>query len=154
MDTQLKERLTGAGILVALIVLVVPELLSGPPEQPVAVGAVAQQPAVQSYQIDMTHPQQQVTAPASSQVAAGPSSIPLANGAWTVQIGSFASRGNAQKLVTELTDKGYDAFMLAGGGRNGLMYRVRVGRLAQRDAATALATQLQAAGYAGSVTTH
>ena len=39
MDRRVKERLVGASILVVLIVLIVPELLSGPPgPAPVPVG--------------------------------------------------------------------------------------------------------------------
>src|ERR1700688_4884165 len=36
MDRRVKERLVGASILVVLIVLIVPELLSGPPAPPAA----------------------------------------------------------------------------------------------------------------------
>lgn len=61
-----KERLTGAIILVALIVLLVPELLSGPPQvqparRPVAAAAAAHtatgQPPIRSYTLQLAaHP--------------------------------------------------------------------------------------------------
>ena len=50
MDTQAKERLTGAVILVALLVLLVPELLSGPGPQIVQVAASpTEEPPLRSF---------------------------------------------------------------------------------------------------------
>ena len=55
VETQVKERLTGAVILVALIVLLVPELLTRPGRRRAAGGAPssADEPAMRSYTIDL-----------------------------------------------------------------------------------------------------
>jgi cell division septation protein DedD len=46
---------------------------------------------------------------------------------WTVQLGSFASRANAERLVGELKAKGYAAFSTESGSGGRILYRVRVG---------------------------
>jgi DedD protein len=68
---------------------------------------------------------------------------------WAVQLGSFASRINAQRLVKQLKAKGFSAFVVAGGGSSGKLYRVRVGPQPDRAAAGALASKLRSAGYKG-----
>jgi DedD protein len=70
---------------------------------------------------------------------------------WSVQLGSFVSRDNAQRLVRELKGQGFNAFIAEGGSKRGKLYRVRVGPAADRAAVTALATKLRAAGQPGSV---
>jgi cell division septation protein DedD len=53
VETQVKERLTGAVILVALIVLLVPELLSGPSSSTPVASQRADEPPMRSYTIDL-----------------------------------------------------------------------------------------------------
>jgi DedD protein len=54
VDTQAKERLTGAVILVALLVLLVPELLTGPGPQVVQVAASpTEEPPLRSYTVEL-----------------------------------------------------------------------------------------------------
>jgi DedD protein len=54
VETRVKERLTGAVVLVALIVLLVPALLSGPKrEAPRAIATTADEPPVRSYTVDL-----------------------------------------------------------------------------------------------------
>src|SRR5579862_6004329 len=56
METRLKERLTGAAILVALIVLVVPELFHGQSrESTPGAGSSGEGPPVRSYTIDLSN---------------------------------------------------------------------------------------------------
>ena len=53
--------------------------------------------------------------------------------AFAVQVGMFANRDNAQKLVYELIDNGYDAYMDEFVSTSGeLKYNVRFGRYADR----------------------
>ena len=80
------------------------------------------------------------TAPAEKPVAAP------AKG-WTVQVGSFAKRENAQHYVQELGRKGYGAQVLGGG----TLFRVRVGPVADRAAAAALQSRLSADGFKGAI---
>jgi DedD protein len=234
VETQVKERLTGAVILVALIVLLVPELLTGGPgkEAPSSgTAAGSAEPAVRTYDIDLVEggvsaqvPQatdadlsaralkkpeavvsqssttetelkappaavpseaqatgpvvasklapadesDSASAPAPPAVVmqapkveqkpaarsetklavARPSGTSSASG-WVVQLGSFASRDNAQRLAKQLKGKGFDAFVLGGGGSSGKLYRVRVGPEPNRAAADALAKKLRAAGFKG-----
>jgi DedD protein len=56
METRLKERLTGAAILVALIVMVVPEMFHGQGSDIVALpGSSGEGPPVRSYTIDLSN---------------------------------------------------------------------------------------------------
>ena len=73
-------------------------------------------------------------------------------GGFAVQLGSFVSKENAERLVREMTAKGFNAFLappITTGGRE--LYRVRVGPTRDRAAAEALATQLRRMGHEGSV---
>jgi DedD protein len=224
MDRRVKERLVGASILVVLIVLIVPELLSGPANGPAAARlpvraqepvrnvtvdlatSKAPEPAVEpappsSAQTQGAHGAAENTASAASvgeaasaagaanpgaansSAAAGTSNAegsvhvpppapsaapPLETGTqpptsktsvrpatpghgWTVQLGSFASRANADKLVRQLRAQGFGVYMLSGGSGAAARYRVRVGPLADRNAATQTAAKLRSSGHEGSL---
>jgi cell division septation protein DedD len=193
-----KERLTGAIILVALIVLLVPELLTGPIKSaPRAVVNSTEEPPLRSYTIDLgddahahstaAQPQSAapeplappasanapaaskdtpaVTTPAPAASAApppaqaatpmpAPAAVPLAagegGGALVVQLGSFASRANADRLAHQLKEQGFGASVSqATSGRH--LYRVRVGPVRDRTAAAQLQSKLKAAGHSGSI---
>ncbi len=68
---------------------------------------------------------------------------------WFVQVGSFAKRENAQHLVQQLAAKGHSAQLRGGSG--GGLFRVRVGPVANRQAAVALQARLAAQGFRGAV---
>jgi DedD protein len=215
MDSRAKQRLTGAVILVALFVLLVPELLRGPrgaanapadapadegmrrytidldssspatrpnsgPESAVALPPVAQTLAVPGEdatpeprtmpqvtpQADPpgvpaakppasnVAPQASVPAPSAAVPApvTNPASSPAsARGSFVVQLGSFGSKENADRLVRDMIAKGFSAFVapITSGGRE--LYRVRVGPTRDRPAAEALAAQLRRVGQSGSI---
>jgi len=217
MDSRAKQRLTGAVILVAVFVLFVPELLTGPrtttpadtpaeeglrrytidldaqakPGQPkaenepaVALPPVAENPMQPAPALAApgeaaqpepaaAAPSRPVTAPAeTNNVAAAPAparvapiapspeprvetSLPAApaaqKGSFAVQLGSFGSRDNAERLVREMTAKGFAAFVapITSNGRE--LYRVRVGPTRDRAQAEALAVQLRRIGQTGSI---
>jgi DedD protein len=72
-----------------------------------------------------------------------------------VQVGSFASRNNAERLVGQLAQAGYDAFMHGevSGGRT--IWRVRVGTYETRDEADRLLKTLtEEEGLQGIVVSH
>lgn len=213
MDLRAKQRLTGAVILVALFVLLVPELLRGPrgaanapadspadegmrrytidldasgPSTPPAASApqpaVALPPVTQNLAVpgEEAQPGPQAAAPVAPQatpqsapapspavqeptpapaavVAAPVSTQPsapapaAARGSFVVQLGSFGSKENADRLVRDMTAKGFAAFVapITSGGRE--LYRVRVGPTRDRPAAEALAAQLRRVGQSGSI---
>ena len=215
VGSSVKERLTGAVILVALIVLLVPELLTGPIRSaPRAMASAAGEPPLRSYTITLgdetTHSkpaEPQGASPAVSPVpvplpapaaaskddsvvagtppapdsaaavAAAPVPAPAAahtrseapppaahaaksaassadtsaaGAAWLVQLGSFASRSNAERLAQQLKGQGFAASVSQGSsGRH--LYRVRVGPVHDHGAATQLQAKLHAAGHSGSV---
>jgi DedD protein len=74
------------------------------------------------------------------------------SGTFAVQLGSFSSKENADRLVKEMTAKGFTAFLAPITSSNGReLYRVRVGPARDRAAAEALATQLRRIGQTGTV---
>jgi DedD protein len=199
MDRRVKERLVGASILVMLIVLIVPELLSGPAPGPVTprLPVSAPQP-VRNVTVDLATnkapaPEPAAEAAASSaqptgtgssdaaSAAAAPTPAPptappapvpsaplettappptsaatavkpaAAGHSWAVQLGSFASHANADKLVRKLKAQGFSVYVLSGGSGASLRYRVRVGPIADRGAATQAAARLKSLGHVGSL---
>ena len=222
VGSQVKERLTGAIILVALIVLLVPELLTGPlrsAPRAAAMAPPAGEPPLRSYTINLADerasahrgdaPERTGAAgPARQRRAAGecpragaqhgsatvaadpgrgrrraggerrrvgdaaraararsalssrtresragasPSAAgALQGGAWVVQLGSFASRTNAEHLAQQVRSQGFQASVSQGSsGRR--LYRVRVAGAHDRAAAAQLAQKLRALGHSGTV---
>jgi DedD protein len=199
MDRRVKERLIGASILVVLIVLVVPELLSGPkPAAPPALGPRTIAEPIRHVTVDLTTSKapaasdaEPVAIPASPASAAGsapgaesgspgpnvaspaaapratapaaapaapapvetsaPSPISAAHASWAVQLGSFASRANADKLLQQLKAQGLTVYLSSGGSGQGLRYRVRIGPLADRDTAERTAAKLKSLGHVSTI---
>jgi DedD protein len=230
MDRRVKERLIGASILVALVVLVVPELLSGPkpstapsptlpaaaPEpirnvtvdlttskapansevepgseagasssaepsgassgtstgaasgastaasaaySPAAETPIAPSPAPAGTGASLSahngapvkQPPRTAVARAASVESAATSPTSTGHGSWSVQLGSFASRANADNLTRQIKGQGFSAFVLTGGSGASVRYRVRVGPLADRESAERIATKLKSLGHVGSL---
>ena len=70
---------------------------------------------------------------------------------WVVQLGSFASKDNAESLAKGLRAKGYRAFVSEFRGSGRILYRVRVGPEQDRARAEAIAARLASEGHRGSV---
>jgi len=239
MDRRVKERLIGATILVALIVLIVPELLSGPkpaPLPPLAAGLpgstrnvsvnLATSKATPEPQADAaasagtpapgaasstsgaapatssSRPRSEeaesaqagasatggsgetgsgaaARAPAAGAIAtlraqpaaplensdssprsgvesaraAGSEALPgtPSRRAWAVQLGSFASKANAEKMLHQLSGSGF--YLVSSGSGPSLRYRVRMGPLADRGAAERAVARLKAQGHAATIVT-
>jgi DedD protein len=252
MDRRVKERLLGATILVVLIVLIVPELLSGPkarvtPVQPPSAAGPAE--AVRNVTVDLATskatpadntpasaapPADSTTAagaPASGDAASGSAAsgdatasgeAPIAESApgeadagapaltsrlnrtqgnptiatlkaqqpahsaepelesepptprsaaqaskagnanaaapagasnhhWAVQLGSFASRANAERLVRQRKPRDASLYVSSSGKGTSLRYRVRIGPLADRDAAERMVAKLKREGQSASL---
>jgi cell division septation protein DedD len=197
-----KERLTGAIILVALIVLLVPELLTGPVGSATRSQAVASSiegPPLRSYTIKLADearlrdasahsgpeqpaplppaPAPAATATPAPPAAQEPRSAPTASpattapaahagpgagaaaaaqpgsaetsGGYLVQLGSFGSRANAERLAKKVRTQGFTVSVSQ--GSSGHLYRVRVGPAHDRAAAGELAQQLRAHGHSGTI---
>ena len=96
MENRLKERLTGAAILVALIVMLVPEMFHGQRGNVAAVaGSSGEGPPVRSYTIDLSNGATRAGPLQSTPVSGGndeqPASAP-ASGPSTAVTGSDSSR--------------------------------------------------------------
>jgi DedD protein len=216
MESRAKQRLTGAVILVALIVLLVPELLRGPrdahppadsssdaglrrytidldaqnaSDQPMAPASSDTPVALPEVAAPMSAPVERAVpgeaaspapatatanpktpsstpaspapAPAPAAAITAPSTVSPApaaapaprpeRGTFVVQLGSFGSRENAERLVRDMTARGFAAFIapITSNGRE--LYRVRVGPTRDRGSAEALAAELKRVGQSGSI---
>lgn len=82
---------------------------------------------------------------------AAPTATPAptaSSGRYSVQVGAFSSRAQADKVRQDLAGKGYAARVVPG-PRN--LFRVRVGRYADRDGAGAVLAELKKGGMDGMV---
>lgn len=82
---------------------------------------------------------------------AGPATVDTG---WAVQLGSFASRENAERLAAEIRRGGYRAFVSRFEAGSRVRYRVRVGPEQDRSQAEALAQRLQRDGRQVSIVSH
>jgi DedD protein len=103
----------------------------------------AQQPTAAPVEKSTSSPRSTPTAPRSTPG--------LAHHDWTVQIGSFATRANAEKLERQLKARGFPALLSASGSGKALRYRVRVGPMADRAGAEKMITRLRKEGHSASV---
>jgi len=79
-------------------------------------------------------------------------SSPLdATGGWVVQLGSFSSKENAEKLVHELKAKKFKAFVSQYRGNGKILWRVRVGPEQDHSRIQRIAERLAADGHNGTV---
>jgi len=163
LQDHLKERLTGAAILVVVVVLLVPELFRGPPgANPKAGSGAAAGPPLRSYTIDLrdTATAQPpaastnvvATAPASgantpATVAAGeavvsgtPPATPVAEAVQPSPVPASASPA-APKAPAHAPPSPH-----ASAARSG--WTVQVGSFARRDYADRMAKQVAAKGFA------
>lgn len=145
---MLKQRLVGTAVLVGLAVIFVPMVLDGPVER-------VPEPQSAGIPLPLPEPGGDGEVPAVSTptpVPAVHSSVPqppppAAQGGarWAVQLGSFSAEDNADALAAQVRTRGFDAFVQRVDVSTGVMFRVRVGPTADREAATALAARVERA---------
>jgi DedD protein len=75
-------------------------------------------------------------------------------GMWAVQMGSFSSQANADRLAADLRKAGYAAFLSQLDTSSGKLHRVRVGPQKNRSEAEGVASKLAAIGHKGQVVPH
>lgn len=177
MEVRVRERLIGALVLVAIVVLVVPAILKGRDPAPAALPESAPTRRVEvpignpvplpEEQILVPEPEPQPEpktasresteappapapepAPAPAPVKAGPAA------AWAVQLGAFSSRAKADQLVAELRKRRYAAFVLEYRASGQVLYRVRVGPEQDRKRAEEIASRLAKDGFQTVVARH
>jgi cell division septation protein DedD len=174
VETPIKHRITGAIILVALIVVLVPEMLSGPrapqvsaPASSIALPTPGNAPTAPLRSIDIDVAEREpgrVSLPAASSAPpsaaqAAPAAVtppvtapaPAAVDSYVVQVGSFASRMTADALAATLRTQGFAPTVSPVQAGERTLHRVRVGPAGERAAAEALRARLRKAGHAGSV---
>jgi len=142
----MKQRLVGAIVLVALVVIFVPMLLddepivtsgitkSNIPPQPKSdfpirtVSRKEVKPLVSASKIEPTKTTDSM--PKAKTVTAAPKPAPKARvglSAWVVQVASFEKRENANKLMNRLQAKKLSAFVEQASVDRKTVFRVRVG---------------------------
>ena len=176
MDRALQERLIGAIVLVVTAVLIVPVFLDGSADEVETVseavtlpGQNTQQAATQKIVLnrDRTEPvPANAPAPASRESVrqkAPSAAAPLpqtaattesSTGMWAVQLGSFSSQENAERLAASLRKQGYAAFLSQLETSSGALQRVRIGPQKDRQSAESVAAQLAKSGHTGQVVPH
>ena len=68
-----------------------------------------------------------------------------------MQLGSFVSRDNADKLARQLRAQGFGVYVLPGGSGPLLRYRVRIGPMPDRSAAAQTVAKLKSLGQVASL---
>jgi cell division septation protein DedD len=71
------------------------------------------------------------------------------SGGWVVQLGSFASHQNADRLARSLRGKGFRMSVSPGRAGSRVLWRVRAGPTHDRAGALHLAARLKALGHRG-----
>ncbi len=185
MERRVRERLIGAGFLAALVVLVVPEILSGP--KPAQVPKISQVP-VRNVTVDLsasanapptptpTPAPAPASAPAPTAMPApqaplaptpqltsapvplpvpdqrvAPVAVPPRDHSWSVQLGSFAGHGNADKLLGEIHANQFPGYLSTIGAGSSQRYRVRVGPYKDRETALRALAKLKVLRHTGSI---
>lgn len=143
MEQRLKERLTGAGVLLLLVVIALPLILDDTreAERRIKTSNVPEKPDGEFTTRLVPIPEPDAVLPADEPVPADPDGLT----GWVVQVGSF-SRENADQLNDELHAAGYRSYVVdepVPAGDGSMLYRVRVGPEARRSEASKLQSELK-----------
>ncbi len=150
VQEHLKIRLTGAIILVIVVVMLVPEMFRGRPPGGAAHGsATVDELPLRSYTIDLrgnSPPQSGTTVSTPGQVAA---SVPPVTAATTAVSNAVTAPPAAVAPVT--TPAAAPAPAAAAAAPSGLRWTVQVGTFSRRDFAEQMVKQVRAKGFAVTV---
>jgi DedD protein len=86
-----------------------------------------------------------------SGAAREPAPATVSHHGWAVQLGSFASRANAETLVHRLKAQDSSVYVSSSGKGAALRYRVRIGPLADRGSAERVQLKLKKEGLQASL---
>jgi DedD protein len=109
----------------------------------------AQQPAGPELENEVSPPKSPVLSKSAAVRETAP--VEVSHHGWAVQLGSFASHANAEKLVHQLKARDSSAYVSSSGKGASLRYRVRIGPLADRSAAERAQLKLKKDGYSASL---
>src|SRR6266404_1468746 len=124
------------------------------PGPPTIATLKAQQPAHSAPAELESEPSTPRSAPSASKPDNGGAATAPAgasNHHWAVQLGSFATRANAERLVRRLKPRDASLYVSSSGKGASLRYRVRIGPLADRDAAERMVAKLKKEGQPASL---
>jgi DedD protein len=122
------------------------------PPQPVQTSAAAQ-PESKPKADPVPEPEPD-PAPAKSEAQQPAQAADSPTGMWAVQLGSFGSQENAERLAADLRKQGFAAFLSQLSTGSGQLHRVRIGPQKDRESAEAMAERLAKAGHTGQVVPH
>lgn len=118
-------------------------------------GPVAVAPVPSAVRIN--NPAQQTVRISGSGVSVGLSDTPVSGatgaGKVSIQVGSFKSKRNADKLERKLSSAGYESFVSIPVTSDDKFYRVKVGKFGSREEAASVAVRLRDDGYRTSICT-
>ena len=120
-------------------------------EEPVAKPEPKPEPEQRRESQPKTNPEPAPAKPEAQPPAAASAS---ATGMWAVQLGSFTSQENAERLAADLRKQGFAAFLSQLSTDSGQLHRVRIGPQKDRESAEAMAARLAKAGHKGQVVPH
>lgn len=104
--------------------------------------------------VEKSEPPPAEPTPAAAQAAVAEPAPASATGMFAVQLGSFSSQENAERLAADLRNQGYAAFLSQVESGDRQLHRVRVGPQKDRESAEAVAAQLAKSGHTGQVVPH
>ncbi len=169
MNTAMKQRLVGTVVIGCLAIIFIPALLDGegvsppemtstipsPPPMPQAPVIQQERPVITADTLKSQDPEpvtdEQPATPAQDTVAANTAppapERPKLNAAgipatWTVRLGSFAEKANADGLVTRLREQGYKGFSRPINSSRGPLTGVYVGPVLTETEAGGLQAKL------------
>lgn len=83
----------------------------------------------------------------ASKVSTSVKSVESSSDYYSVQVGAFSKKANAQALTDKLNEKGYTAYVVNSGSADKITYKVRVGKLNSVSEAKVLEKDLSGQGY-------
>lgn len=171
MSSQVQNRIVGSVILIALAVIILPELLDGKPlQEQQQFETIPLQPDVEVLELPVSEldddtfvgvPQlpdtlelsgdeaQQPKQPIAQRQQQAPQKTELQQPGWLVQLGAFRNQASVDDLVAKLTKAGYSAYREAVVVNGQTVHKLLVGPLLSKQEAESLlpellkATQLQ-----------
>lgn len=143
---NLKQRIIGAIVLLALAVIFLPMLLQESGGTKISLQKIPSRPTAPVVKAPTQTPIQMPAVQLQNPVQAAKPAAP----AWSLQLGAFANEKNANALLKRLQKAGYPAYIQIQNGQAGKIMRVYIGPELERakleQEASALAQKMQIKG--------